>query len=110
MVIFGLFHGLALLPVLLSLVGPAPYEINSFTNSDDKHTNYTDVPHDTGHIANGHLDHVQLTEVNTTKPVHVNGDLHKGRSVSKCDINDTDINDGLEILLNDQNPRVSYDI
>jgi len=93
-VIFGLFHGLAFLPVILSVVGPPPYDTQSFhtpppspTNIDNKDTHGEAVA----------LRGLYTEEVDcVTTP---NG--HMRRSVSERDLEDDPTN-----KLNENNPRV----
>ena len=104
-VIFGLFHGLAFLPVILSVVGPPPYDTQSF---------HTPPPSPTGNgnvngflVANGNKNNINGEAV-ALRDLHVaevggvttpNG--HLCRSVSEADLEDDPTQ-----KLNENNPRV----
>ncbi|XP_046544778.1 protein patched homolog 1-like isoform X1 [Haliotis rubra] len=54
-VIFGLFHGLAYLPVILSWVGPQPYESSYKTEESTNHITVVKEENSTSNGPNGHV-------------------------------------------------------
>lgn len=67
-VVYGLFHGLCYLPVLLSVIGPAPYD--SAQSYEDK-SNCLSSAHPSGFLGEDEIDEVAMT--NSRKTPRENG-------------------------------------
>ena len=73
-VIFGLFHGLVFLPVILSLIGPAPYNTNFLSETDKLEAKYSEAADLAIHVHNGNINDVEMKELYPLKKA-VNGSI-----------------------------------
>ncbi|XP_060605204.1 patched domain-containing protein 3-like isoform X1 [Ruditapes philippinarum] len=73
-VIFGLFHGLVFLPVILSLIGPAPYNTNFLSETDKLEAKYSEAADIALRVHNGDINEVEMKELYPLKKA-VNGSI-----------------------------------
>lgn len=116
-VIFGLFHGLVFLPVILSLIGPSPYNTNFLSEVDKLEAEYQEATDVALMVQNSGLGDIQLKEFYPLKSA-VNGNLKDDIFFKDCDAplrsNGDLCNSSLDIThphgtsrFNENNPRYS---
>ncbi|XP_045159868.2 patched domain-containing protein 3-like isoform X1 [Mercenaria mercenaria] len=66
-VIFGLFHGLVFLPVILSLIGPEPYNTNFLSETDKLEAKYLEAADIAINVHNSDMGDIQMTELHPLK-------------------------------------------
>ncbi|KAL4236282.1 Patched domain-containing protein 3 [Mactra antiquata] len=112
-VIFGLFHGLVFLPVILSLIGPSPYNTNFISENDKIEDKYNEAAEMIINVKNGDVQMVELHPVNAKLNGKVNSDNfwkeYDSVEPMNGDICDTfnDNNTTIGLPLNEHNPRYS---